>query len=143
MVWVISSFYSNHGRKQRPQLWMLTMNVRPSLPTMLMSDGQGGLPCYSSLGRKESDTTEWLNWTDKLIFILLHMGIKLSQHICWKEYSFPTELPWHPCRKSTDYKLGLYFWTLSSIPLIYVYTYTCPSFSCNVLQSWLWPRLLK
>ena len=27
-------------------------------------DGQGGLACCSSWGRKESDTTEWLNWTE-------------------------------------------------------------------------------
>ena len=26
-------------------------------------DGQGGLACYGSWGRKESDTTERLNWT--------------------------------------------------------------------------------
>ena len=29
-----------------------------------VGDGQGGLECCSSWGRKESDTTEWLNWTD-------------------------------------------------------------------------------
>ena len=28
-------------------------------------DGQGGLACYGSQGHKESDTTEWLNWTKK------------------------------------------------------------------------------
>ena len=27
-------------------------------------DGQGGLACCNSWGCKESDTTEWLNWTD-------------------------------------------------------------------------------
>ena len=27
-------------------------------------DGQGGLVCCSPLGHKESDTTEWLNWTE-------------------------------------------------------------------------------
>ena len=27
-------------------------------------DGQGGLACCNSWGRKESHTTEWLNWTD-------------------------------------------------------------------------------
>ena len=27
-------------------------------------DGQGGLVCCDSWGRKESDTTEWLNWTE-------------------------------------------------------------------------------
>ena len=29
-----------------------------------VGDGQGGLTCYSSWGRKESDTTERLNWTE-------------------------------------------------------------------------------
>ena len=29
-----------------------------------VGDGQGGLVCYGSWGHKESDTTEWLNWTD-------------------------------------------------------------------------------
>ena len=30
-----------------------------------VGDGQGGLVCCSSWGRKESDTTERLNWTEK------------------------------------------------------------------------------
>ena len=30
-----------------------------------VGDGQGGLACYDSWGRKESDTTEWLNWTQR------------------------------------------------------------------------------
>ena len=29
-----------------------------------VGDGQGGLACRNSWGRKESDTTEWLNWTE-------------------------------------------------------------------------------
>ena len=29
-----------------------------------VGDGQGGLPCCNSWGRKESDTTERLNWTE-------------------------------------------------------------------------------
>ena len=29
-----------------------------------VGDGQGGLVCCVSCGRKESDTTEWLNWTE-------------------------------------------------------------------------------
>ena len=31
--------------------------------TLEDGDGQGGLVCCDSWGRKESDTTEWLNWT--------------------------------------------------------------------------------
>ena len=30
-----------------------------------VGDGQGGLACCGSWVRKESDTTEWLNWTEK------------------------------------------------------------------------------
>ena len=30
--------------------------------------GQGGLACCSSWGRKESDMTGWLNWTDGFFF---------------------------------------------------------------------------
>ena len=29
-----------------------------------VGDGQGGLACCSSWGRKELDMTEWLNWTE-------------------------------------------------------------------------------
>ena len=29
-----------------------------------VGDGQGSLPCCSPWGRKESDMTEWLNWTE-------------------------------------------------------------------------------
>ena len=32
--------------------------------TLGVGDGQGGLMCCDSWGRKESDTTEWLNWTE-------------------------------------------------------------------------------
>ena len=31
-----------------------------------VGDGQGGLVCCSSWGRKESDLTEWLNWLTEL-----------------------------------------------------------------------------
>ena len=32
--------------------------------TLEVGDGQGGLACCNSWGRKESDMTEWLNWTE-------------------------------------------------------------------------------
>ena len=34
-----------------------------------VGDGQGGLACYGSWGRKESDMTEWLNWTELIMKI--------------------------------------------------------------------------
>ena len=39
---------SRHGCEQAPQV----------------GDGQGSLACCSPWGHKESDTTEWLNWSD-------------------------------------------------------------------------------
>ena len=32
-----------------------------------VGDGQGGLACCNSWGHKESDTTEWLNWTESTV----------------------------------------------------------------------------
>ena len=32
-----------------------------------VGDRQGGLACCNSWGRKESDTTEWLNWTEYFV----------------------------------------------------------------------------
>ena len=36
--------------------------------TLGVGDGQGGLACCDSWGRKESDMTEWLNWTELMVF---------------------------------------------------------------------------
>ena len=40
------------------------LDGRESEWTLGVGDGQGGLACCSSWGRKESDTTERLNWTE-------------------------------------------------------------------------------
>ena len=40
--------------------WNLSLNKLWEL----VMDGQGGLACWSPWGCKESDTTEWLNWTE-------------------------------------------------------------------------------
>ena len=37
--------------------------------TLGVGDGQGGLACYGSWGRKESDMTEQLNWTDSFYIL--------------------------------------------------------------------------
>ena len=44
--------------------WHHWLDGRESEWTPGVSDGQGGLACCDSWGRKESDTTEWLNWTE-------------------------------------------------------------------------------
>ena len=42
--------------------WHHWLDGRESEWTPGVGDGQGGLACCVSWGRKESDTTEWLNW---------------------------------------------------------------------------------
>jgi len=44
--------------------WHHRLNGRESEWTLGVCDGQGGLVCCDSWGRKESDMTEWLNWTE-------------------------------------------------------------------------------
>ena len=49
--------------------WRHQLNGHEFQQTLRVGDGQGGLPCCSTLGWEESDTTEWLNWTDVKILI--------------------------------------------------------------------------
>ena len=44
--------------------WHLWLDGHESQWTLGVGDGQGGLVCCNSWGCKESDTTEWLNWTE-------------------------------------------------------------------------------
>ena len=47
--------------------WHHWLNGREVEWTPGVGDGQGGLACYSSRDRKESDTTERLNWTELIL----------------------------------------------------------------------------
>ena len=44
----------------------------------LVADGQGGLACCDSWGRKELDTTERLNWTEERKNTSIYNGKMLS-----------------------------------------------------------------
>ena len=44
--------------------WHHWLDGRECAWTLGDDDGQGGLSCCDSWGYKESDTTEWLNWTE-------------------------------------------------------------------------------
>ena len=50
--------------------WHHRLSGRESEWTLGVGDGQGGLACCSSWGREESDTTEWLTWTELIISLL-------------------------------------------------------------------------
>ena len=50
--------------------WYHQLNGREFEWTPGVSDGQGGLVCCNSLGRKELNTTEWLNWTELTWYVI-------------------------------------------------------------------------
>ena len=47
--------------------WHHWLNGHEFAKTPGFGDGQGGLACCDLWGRKESDTTEQLNWTDMIV----------------------------------------------------------------------------
>ena len=51
------------GRQDEMAGWHHRLDGHESEWTLGVGDGQGGLACCNSRGRKESDTTERLNWT--------------------------------------------------------------------------------
>ena len=75
--------------------WHHWLDGRESEWTPGVGDGQGGLMCCNSWGRKESDMTEWLNWTEisvnsaragtTLFFIYIY--ILLSDHCTCRVYT--------------------------------------------------------
>ena len=61
--------------------WHHWLDERESEWTLGVGDGQGGLVCWDSWGRNESDMTEQLNWTE----LNISTGI-LRKWILWKCY---------------------------------------------------------
>ena len=70
--------------------WHHWLNGHESEWTPGVGDGQGGLVCCDSWGHKESDTTEWLNWTE-----LKEPQIFLTVYQLW-----PLQLVWLSSRNS-------------------------------------------
>ena len=52
------------GRQRMRWLIGITDSMDEFEQTLGVGDGQGSLACCSSWGHKESDMTEWLNWTE-------------------------------------------------------------------------------
>ena len=82
--------------------------------TLGVGDGQGGLACCGSWGRKESDTTEWLNWTE------------LERH---KEALGPNQL-----QVSLLVSIKVHSGVMLPYPLGLSTRFTSPSFICTHLK---------
>jgi len=64
--------------------WHHSLDGRESQWTSGVGDGQGGLACCDSWGRKESDTTERLIWSDLIIILNSFSGkLLISSSFVW------------------------------------------------------------
>ena len=75
LIWKDSDVGKDWGQEEKGTTedemvgWHQWLNGHGFGWTLGVGDGQGGLACCGSWGRKESDTTEQLNWTE---FTLIH-----------------------------------------------------------------------
>ena len=58
--------------------WHHSLDGRESQWTLGVGDRQGGLACCNSRGRRESDTTERLNWTDCWLTMLWRFQVNIE-----------------------------------------------------------------
>ena len=77
-----------------PRWWRHQLNGHEFEYTSGFGNGQGGLACCSSWGRKELVTTEWLNW--------IELNNENNKSIFWKVfYSYKRDLNhYHMIQKS-------------------------------------------
>lgn len=58
-------------------------------------------------------------WGRNSNLILWHVDIQLSQHCFLKRLFFPHLISWHFSENHLSINVWIYFWTLSSFPLVY------------------------
>ena len=76
--------------------WMALTQWTWVWATLGDGDGQGSLACCDSWGHKESDKTEWLNWTELNWF--WHLVLLLEVCVCLVAQSLPYSLLPHACQ---------------------------------------------
>ena len=82
-------------RRGRQRMRWLDGDGRKSEWTPGVDDGQGGLASCDSWGRKESDTTERLNWTDVIVLLPLGINFYLTWNLIelkWRMEKFTRKL---------------------------------------------------
>ena len=71
--------------------WSHWLNGHESEWTPGVGDGRGGLVCCDSWGHKESDTTEWPNWTELKIVQMVTATMKLKDGSSLEEKLWQTQ----------------------------------------------------
>ena len=90
--------------------WHYWLDVRESEWTPGVGDGQGGLACCDSWGRKESDMTEWTELNSMLWIGMLLMGIGLSSSILKRVCGFTNTIKYKISFYSQKILSLIYFW---------------------------------
>ena len=87
-----------------------------------VGDGQGNLVCFSAWGSKESDVTEWLNWTELNLQGSYPHRDQTQVSPSLQMDSLPSEAPEKPV-----YPYTLMYFMPSSLHLLIPYPYLAPS----------------
>ena len=103
--------------------WNHQLNGDESGWTPGVDDGQGGQAWCSPWGHKESDTTEWLNWTE----LLYQWRMLIQDNVFWFSWKLSSSLP--PLLSSFLY-LSFTAWSLRLFLIRYVL------FHFYFLQNW-------
>ena len=104
--------------------WHHWLDGRESEWTPGVGDGQGGLMCCDSWGRKESDTTEQLNWTEHILLMGLSFtsGYRNDRVYPFKVGRYLTifSKPWliESGLNTFDYLLFKYIWMINRISFV-------------------------
>ena len=126
------------GRKRRGQQrmrWHHRLNGHEFEQTLGTGDGQGGLACCSPWDHKESDTTEWLNWTG--------LNWTEGQNIVFNPFIW-AHFVWSPilCFGATPGRLpisGVFHATYNCEVLFnYIFLHSIPAPSSSYCPSALW-----
>ena len=86
LIWKVTDAGRDWGQEEKGTTedemagWHHWLDGRESEWTLGVGDGQGGLACCGSWGRKESDTTERLNWTE-LLYPILCLWLTLYERV--------------------------------------------------------------
>ena len=90
--------------------WYHRLNGHEFGYTLGVGDGQGGLVCCSPWGRKELDTTEWLNWTELIVSREQWRNSAVRTHISiLPQTLLLSRLPHNPEQSSLCCKIGPYW----------------------------------
>ena len=99
--------------------WHHWLDGHESEWTLAVGDGQGGLACYGLWGHKESDTTEWLSWTEMNWFMIL-----CYFWVYFKVISV-TEMPTFYFDSFLLYFIAIYFYFLSFLMIVILKSVKC------------------